>query len=375
MNDERHGQGDPGSLRRRDLLKAAMAGAAVGLVRTDPGVTMARQSNAAETSRVALGLYIPDVVYRKSEYHAFKRNIGREPDYLVWYEQWSNGPFGREQQKMLRQLDAWGLTPVIAWEPFDPKDDRISQPAYKLTNIADGDFDAYIDSWADGLAAYGKPIFVSVAHEMNGNWTPWGIGVNGNRLGDFGAAWRHIHNRFEVAGAGNVRWLWVPNEEYADVPAPAREFYPGDEYIDWLGMNGFNWGAAIQWKLCDCHGVWRSFEEIFSATYDSLRALADKPIMILETASTEVGGSKAAWISDALLTQLPARFPGIRAITWFNAYATGYETTPEGDVVPTNHVDWPVTSSPAALDAFRQAVANPYYQGSLIESTAVRTKI
>ena len=371
MDDQRSDQCGVERLKRRVLLKAALAGTAagtVGLLRGSRDVSLALSSQPDASSPVALGLYLPDAVYRKAEYHALKREIGRKPDFLVWYEQWSNGPFGRDQQKILRQMDAWGLIPVMAWEPFDPKGNRIDQPDYQLANIVDGDFDAYIDGWADGLASYGRPIFLSFAHEMNGNWTPWGIGVNGNQLGDFGAAWRHVHSRFSLAGADNVRWLWVPNEEYAEVPSPASAFYPGDEYVDWLGMNGFNWGAAIQWKVCDCSGIWRSYEEIFGGTYDSLRAVADKPIMILETASTEVGGDKATWISDAFLTQLPTRFPGIRAVTWFNAYTTGYETTPDGEVIPTNDVDWPLTSSPAALEAFRQAVTDPYYQGSLVEA-------
>lgn len=372
MDDRRRDQVTADRLGRRDLLKAAVAGAAVSAVsfaRLDGEVTLARESESPGPPPVALGMYLSDAEYHKAEYHALKRRIGRSPSYMVWYEQWSRGPFGKLQQKTLTQMDAWGLTPVMAWEPFDPKEDRINQPDYRLANIVRGDFDDYIDSWATALAAYGKPIFVSFGHEMNGNWNPWGVGVNGNELGDFAAAWRHVHNRFTKVGTDNVRWVWVPNEEYEDVPAPARDVYPGDEYVDWIGVNGFNWGSAIQWQHCNCYGAWRSFDEIFRATYKSLRALADKPIMILETASTESGGDKAAWILDALLTQLPTRYPGIRAITWFNAYTTGYETTSEGLVVPTNEVDWPVTSSQAALAAFRQAVTTPYYQGSLVQAS------
>lgn len=349
-------------LNRRNLLQTALALATAGAAAPTMGraAPAARQENA-----VAVGVYLPDVLYETANFDRFTESVGRQPAYLVWYEQWANGPFGPEQQAQLQQFDQWGVTPVIAWEPFDPNADPINQPDYRLANIFAGYFDAYIDSWAEGLATYGKPVFLSFAHEMNGNWTPWGVGVNGNQPGEYVAAWRHIVDRFYLLGATNVQWVWVPNEEYEDVPALVLDVYPGDDYVDWFGMNGFNWGAAIKWTSCDCQSAWRTFDEIFASTYDSLLAIDQKPIMIMETASSEVGGDKAAWITDAFLARLPLEYPAVRAVTWFNKVATGLETVQDGVVVATAEVDWPVTSSPAALAAFRRAVNEPYYQGRL----------
>lgn len=350
------------TLDRRMLLKAALVSATAGALA--PAVSPAAPATQQENA-VAVGVFLPNAVYDTSIFDEFSEKIGRQPAYLVWYEQWANGPFGPEQQDILAQYDQWGITPVMAWEPYDAKADPIEQPDYRLANIIAGNFDAYIDSWALGLAAYGKTVFLSFAHEMNGNWYPWGVGVNGNQPGEFVAAWKHVVDRFYVLGAMNVRWIWVPNEEYEDVPALARDVYPGDVYVDWFGMNGFNWGAAIRWKSCDCQSAWRTFDEIFENTYDNLLAIAKKPIMILETASSEVGGDKAAWISDAFLARIPVKYPAVRAVTWFNEVTTGLETVQDGAVVPTAEVDWPVTSSPAALAAYREAVNEPYYQSRL----------
>ena len=44
-----------------------------------------------------------------------------------------------------------GRTPLLTWEPWDPAAGA-DQPRYRLRAIADGDFDAYIATWADGLA-------------------------------------------------------------------------------------------------------------------------------------------------------------------------------------------------------------------------------
>ncbi len=314
---------------------------------------------------VALGVYLPTVLDDPSVFAKFTQMIDRSPAFLVWYEGWSRGSFSDAKRAHLAKFSRWGVTPMISWGPFDPEGDSVNQPAYALGNIVRGDFDAYVDSWATGLAEYGKPIWLSFAHEMNGNWNPWGVGVNGNQPGEYIAAYRRVHGRFIQAGATNVRWIWAPNELYDGVPATLAEVYPGDDYVDWFGMNGFNWGRSINWASCDCQSAWRSFAEVFGTTYDSLQTLGTKPIMICETGSSEIGGDKAAWISDALLDQLVNAYPGVRAITWFNTATNGLDTTKAGEVVPTNSVDWRVESSSRSLQAFVHAAASPYYQGIL----------
>jgi hypothetical protein len=355
-------------LSRRGFLRGALAGAAAM-----SALPAGWQHGAAirlaqdEAEPVALGAYLPNVLYDPAVLPKFTAAIEREPDFLVWYEAWADGEFDEERQQNLRTLDEWGITPVIAWDPFDPDGPTIDQSAYKLSNIIRGDFDAYIDGWANGLADFGRPVFLNFAHEMNGNWYPWGIGVNGNQPGEFSLAWRHVHDRFTAAGAINVVWVWTPNEMYEDVPATVEEVYPGDDYVNWFGMNGFNWGENIRWRSCDCQSAWRTFHEIFDTTYQRLVALGDKPIMIGEVGSSEVGGDKAAWITEAFLEELPLNYPRIRAVAWFNNIASGLDTVAPGVVEPTTaEVDWRVTSSRAALDAFATAVGAPYYQGSLV---------
>lgn len=201
---------------------------------------------------------------------------------------------------------------------------------------------------------------------MNGNWTPWGIGGNGNQHGEFVLAWRHVHDIFTNIGAPNVSWMWTPNEMYEGVPASVEEVFPGDDYVDWNGMNGVNWGTEILWENCDCRSAWRTFTEVFDNTYHRFTALGKRPIMIGEVGSAEEGGSKADWITDAFMVRLPENYPRIRAVAWFNSIATGLDTIAPGVVEPTTtSVDWRVTSSASSLEAFSDAVTTPYYQGSL----------
>jgi len=181
---------------------------------------------------------------------------------------------------------------------------------------------------------------------MNGDWVSWGGNANGNSPQDYIPAWRHVHDIFVQEGADNVMWVWSPNRDGSTSAAQAtfNTYYPGDAYVDYVGINGYNWGTLYntpQWI-----SSWQSFEEVIRYSYDVAVANTNKPIVICETATTEVGGNaqnggKAQWITDAF-NILPSRFPRVAMLAWFNV---------------NKETDWRVESSTASLDAFRAAVA------------------
>lgn len=240
--------------------------------------------------------------------------------------------------------------PLITWQPT----------LASLQEIIDGRWDRFIEQWARDARDYGHPLMIRWGHEMNGDWYPWsGVRNGGGRLTGFGnpqepdgperyvAAYRHIHDSFEEMGASNVIWVWAPNEGNPVGTSwnEVENYYPGDEYVDWLGMDGYNWGTSRPWSR------WRSFDEIFGEFYRKLSKLAsDKPIMIAEFASTEDGGDKAQWITDAF-RRIKTAYPQIKAFVWFNL---------------TKETSWAMDSSPESLEAFRQALQDPYYVGELM---------
>jgi hypothetical protein len=69
--------------------------------------------------------------------------------------------------------------------------------------------------------------------------------------------------------------------------------------------------------------------------------------MIGEFGSVEQGGDKAGWFTDALSTQIPKNFKQIRAHVYYNRQADG--------------VDWRIETSQASQEAWRAAIAAPYY--------------
>jgi len=197
---------------------------------------------------------------------------------------------------------------------------------------------------------------------MNGNWFAWSEKVNGNTAGQYIQMWRHVHDIFTSVGANNVTWVWCPNIDSSTM-IPMSSLYPGDSYVDWTALDGYN-----------KYSTWLAFNQVFGAAgitwlYDSYHKLLSiapsKPIMLAEVASLEAGdggAKKAAWITDALTAQIPANFPAIKAVVWFNWNADAGST-------------FVIESSAAAQAAFAAGIASTAYPANSFASLPAGTKI
>jgi beta-mannanase len=248
---------------------------------------------------------------------------------------------------------------MITWEPWDPGTNAnalrtpSTQPQYALSQINSGAFDPYIRTWARAIKALGGPVMLRPMHEMNGNWYPWSGVANGNTPAEFITAWRHIHDIFAQEGATNVTWVWSINVESRPPRADNTfaDYYPGNAYVDWTAISGFNWGTSV-------HGTsWLSFNYWYTKPLAYLKTLG-KPICVAEFASVEVGGDKAAWITDAY-TQIAAN-PSVKAVIYYDALEHGGY----------NAQDWRVDTSPASLSAFKTAIAPSYFFSGRPDSLA-----
>jgi len=269
-----------------------------------------------------------------AELQGYAAMVGAAPREMMWYRQW-NEPLitGGEVQATAQR----GITPIITWEPMDPN--NTADPSYALAQIASGGWDSYITQSAQAAAATGTPFLVNFAPEMNGAWEPWGPAQFGNTPAAFVAAYRHVVDLFRAAGATNVGWIWDPNADW-EAGRVYASYYPGDAYVDWVGMDGYNWGTTTS-------DGWLTPVQVFGPAYAALRSLAAKPIIIEETGSTEQGGSKADWI-DQLASTVPVQFPAVRAVVWFQR---------------NKETDWRVNSSAGALAAFQALAQSPQWAG------------
>lgn len=218
----------------------------------------------------------------------------------------------------------------LAWEPWNPEQ-GMNQSVDYLTAITNGSQDAYLRTFAASVKNYGAPVSIRFAHEMNGDWYPWG-----RRPNDFINAYRYIHTFFKNEGVTNVTWMWCPNITLTDNASDLTPYYPGNEYVDVIGIDGFNFGTSQD------SGGWRSFTDLFGKTYDVLVTNYDKPMIVAETASAEVGGNKSEWITD-MFNVLPSRFPEVHEVVWFHLL---------------KETDWRIDSSSATLNAFKISLPN-----------------
>ena len=253
-----------------------------------------------------------------------------------------------------------GSIPVISWDS-ESIPSNVNESDFQLSDIIAGRYDSYIREWAGKAKQWGHPFFLRFDWEMNGNWFPWSEGVNGNKSGEFVAAWRHVHDIFAAVGVTNVTWVWCPNVNwngsFENFKAVAGQ-YPGDEYVDWTGLDGYNWGTNPSRS-----GSWQTFNQLYRTSYRYLTETVapTKPLMIGEVASSEYGGSKATWIKE-MLSEVPTEYPKIRALLWFDKFDSS--------------MDWPIETSSTATSAFAAGVRNSaYVSGSSTFSSLSEAKI
>jgi hypothetical protein len=307
----------------------------------NPGVALWDNANidpADPAGSVDVGVWTPNPFVPATwatELDAFRTASGHVPSVIYTYVGWAGGNTGfpTSQGDTIRARGAqWCLT----WEPWDPSG-TATQPTYTLASIINGNHDAYITSFAQAIKAWGFPLWLRWAHEMTGDWYPWSEAVNGNSAGQYGQAWRHIHDIFTAQGVTNVQWVWCPQTTYSWT-LPMAGIYPGDAYVDIVGLDGYNWGT-VNGK------TWETFEQIFAAGCAEILSIApSKPLHICELACTETGGDKAAWITD-MWARLKCRTE-IRGFWWFNH---------------NKETDWRIQSTPAATAAYAAGVSDARY--------------
>jgi mannan endo-1,4-beta-mannosidase len=267
-----------------------------------------------------------------AQLQAYTAAAGQPPKIEMWFASFGSPLFW---SSAISAVESAGATPMVTWDPM------IGSEAVSFSDIATGRYDSYLESQAYLARHAGFPIYVRFAHEMNESSasTPWGPG-SGNTPATFVAAWIHVVTIFRQEGATNIKWVWAPNV-YCGGSCPFTAYYPGDDWVDYVGLDGYNFAAT--------HDVrWMDLAQIFEPSYALLTAMTTKPVMFTETASTELGGDKAEWITQGFLHDIPTLFPRVVAVIWWQRIDT---------------TNWEVNSTPESAAAWRAVAMSPYYGG------------
>ncbi|MFI9012093.1 cellulose binding domain-containing protein [Actinosynnema sp. NPDC053489] len=325
-------------------FRAATALVAAGLV-LGTALAVDTGSAAADSSTKYLGVFretspteVPSGTVSR---------YGVTPASVQWFDSWGTG--NAFNAAAARTLWDQGVMTHYTWEPWNTALAVDDPNQIHLQDVVDGKWDGYIRARAAEFASVGAPIMVRWGHEFNGNWYPWGIANNGGDPARYVTAYRRVHDLVVAAGATNVQWVWcfnngsTPDSTFND---PARS-YPGDDYVDWVAVDGYNWGFGPSWDPTGDH--WTSFEAAFSSAYAKARAIAPKrPVTIAEIASSEDGGDKARWIDDLSAALGSGRYPDLKLVNYFDQDKEEL---------------WSGTSSAAAKAAFTSWVDQGYMRG------------
>ncbi len=108
--------------------------------------------------------------------------------------------------------------------------------------------------------------------------------------------------------------MWcVTNSDHG--PVAAEAYYPGDAWVDWVSVDGYNWGSSTRTSK------WQTPNEVLGPMVTRLRAVTTKPVALAEVASTSLTArgddaqAKGEWIA-ALFAWVKTQ--PIRMVCWYN---------------------------------------------------------
>ena len=307
------------------------------------------------------------------EIEGFEKMVGKRQAIVASSSYWGEQSFPVENLNIIKRHRA---VPLVFWSPWDrPYKQEAGPDRFSLLSIIEGKWDAYIDRWADEARAFGYPILVSFANEMNGSWFPWsGLfygggteipgtpspyiqpgkkfpeGLPGPFQGPetFKKAYRHVVDRVRARGARNIQWVFhcVNYSMPQDTWNMIGQYYPGPEYVDWLGYSVYGMQFSDE--------KWSGFGPLLNWPYVELCALdPQKPVMLAEWGVAEFPqfGNKADFVKDALGT-IESTYPRIKAsVFWHERWQN-----PNGE-----YSNLRANSSPESLAAYRTGVASLFW--------------
>lgn len=232
-------------------------------------------------------------------------------------------------------------------------------------------------------------VYVRFAHEMNGSWYAWG-----EQPAEYVRAFRVVADAVHQR-APRSQMVWAPSYaggypfaggKYEAHPGtidfaaldtdhdgkltmrddPYAPYYPGDAYVDWVGLTDYFWGNTWPWgqnqlpppgkfvaQLTGKDKGPNGDEDTLPDFYATYAEGHNKPFVLAETAAlynpTRSDGAssqdiKLAW-ANQVFAGVAEHFPKTKMVLWFEYNKHESDTgTP---------IDWQATDDPAVLDGFR----------------------
>lgn len=181
--------------------------------------------------------------------------------------------------------------------------------------VANGTYDQFMADWFTACKNKDYPIWLRPMSEMNGEWTWPGNSSDpetawGGIPLDYRRAWRRMYNIAETVGCTGTKqiWDWSPNAlESGAANTDMALYYPGDNYVDWVGISVYNSGRS------------KTPQQVIQKAYG---LYSNKPMLVSEGGCPEISGYPL-WKGDTWITNwfscIQNTYPQIKAAVWYNA--------------------------------------------------------
>lgn len=264
----------------------------------------------------------------------FSADYGKRPAVVLMFLDWGKYP----DETVMRDIYGQESIPMVTWEPWY----AVEKQGIDYDAVLAGNEDTYIREFARRLQGSRGTVLLRFAHEMNGDWYPWSAQKIGAER--YKQLFRHVREIFDEVRAANVRWVFTVNAENVPAQNAYGACYPGDRFVDYIGLDGYNWGSTQPWSR------WRSFKEIFSGVYREAVKSYRKPVIVAEFSSTSAGGDKARWIGEALGSV--RQMPEVKGLVLFNIH---------------KETDWGFPPDAPEGRKLREGLANAYFRGAPVK--------
>jgi hypothetical protein len=214
---------------------------------------------------------------------------------------------------------------------------RLQRPHDHINRLLRGEHDDFLRDSARQIRYSGVPIMLTVVPEMDWqgqflfgeNGRSWMDSVD-SLCGNYGdPAWPdgperirdlfiHVIDLFREEGAHNVTWFMYAGNNYM---APGTEgqsrwlhpryYYPGDDYIDWVGQSVYFTKADWADRFKDTG----TFDQVFLPGYRAWSEVTSRPLLLAEFGILAgVNDDRSQLWHEALGDRIPS-LPGVKALT------------------------------------------------------------
>lgn len=292
----------------------------------------------AEDSPLTWGIFEPTAPYTSSHLHYLEKEFDYNfPVILIYKSLDSPLPLSDLQQayNLGKRVE---LTLQTSSFKLDERENQ--QLTY---DILEGKYDEYFQQYARQIKMFGHPVMFRLNNEMNGDWCTYSSYYTAGDTELFKALWHYVYDIFEQEQVDNAIWVWNPHDlSFPDFKwNHSYLYYPGDEYVDIVGLTGYNTGNYYPGEN------WREFPYIYDQLVRAYNAVFEHPFMITEFGSNSVGGDKKAWI-DNMFASIH-NYPRIKMAIWWN----GTDWDPNMNPARIYRID----ETPEVMKAFRDGLA------------------